>query len=173
MKLTALAALLFLPACSSLQPRDFAGGRPVFDPTEFFTGKTQSSGLMQTRGGAPIQRVTTETRGEWHGDVLHLEQDLVLGAEKLHRSWRIRRVDAHHFTATANDMIGRAEGEAWGDVFHWSFTLALTPGNPLGRVRMSQWMVLQPDGRTMVNHSSIRKFGVEVAQVTEQFRRVR
>jgi hypothetical protein len=36
---------------------------------------------------------------------------------------------------------------------------------------MSQWMYLQPDGKTMVNHSTIRKFGIVVAQVTEQFRK--
>jgi hypothetical protein len=36
---------------------------------------------------------------------------------------------------------------------------------------MSQRMYLQPDGKTMVNHSTIRKFGIVVAQVTEQFRK--
>jgi hypothetical protein len=68
-------------------------------------------------------------------------------------------------------MVGTASGEAHGNVFHWSLTLALSPGNPLANVRMSQWMYLQPDGRTLLNHSTIRKFGVVVAQVTEQFRR--
>jgi len=67
-------------------------------------------------------------------------------------------------------MIGAARGEAYGNVFHWSFRLALSPGNPLGNVRMTQWMYLQPDGRTMVNHTTIRKLGIVVAQVTEQFR---
>ena len=68
-------------------------------------------------------------------------------------------------------MIGTIEGESQGNAFHWRFTLALSPGNPLGNVSMSQWMYLQPDGRTMINHSTIRKFGIVVAQVTEQFRR--
>ena len=30
-------------------------------------------------------------------------------------------------------------------------------------------MYLQPDGRSMINHTTIRKLGFLVAQVTEQF----
>jgi hypothetical protein len=67
--------------------------------------------------------------------------------------------------------VGTARGDAYGNVFHWSFTLALSLGNPLANVRMSQWMYLQSDGKTMVNHSTIRKFGIVVGQVTEQFRK--
>ncbi len=151
---------------------EFQDGRPVLDPAEFFTGRANSLGVMENRRGAPVKRVTTTTTGHWEGATLHLEQDIVVGdAKPQHRSWRIRRLDAHHFAATANDMVGTASGEAYGNVFHWSFTLALSPGNPLANVQMSQWMYLQPDGRTLVNHSTIRKFGIVVAQVTEQFRR--
>ncbi len=151
---------------------DFAGSKPVLDPAQFFTGHARSSGVMENRGGAPQKRVTTVTTGTWEGATLHLEQDLLIGdAQSQHRSWRIRKIDAHHFEATANDMVGTAHGEAYGNVFHWSFTLALSPGNPLANVQMSQWMYLQPDGRTLINHSTIRKFGIVLAQVTEQFRR--
>jgi hypothetical protein len=153
--------------------RAFADQRPIFDPIKFWSGRTRSSGVMETRGGAPMQTVRTETRGHAEGDVFHLEQDLTFGGGKRsHRSWRMRRIDAHHFTATANDMVGEARGEAWGNAFHWSFTLALSPGNPLSHVRMSQWMYLQPDGRTLLNHTTIRKAGFVVAQVTEQFQPV-
>lgn len=151
---------------------EFAGGRPVLDPAQFFSGHARSTGVMENRGGAPTQPVTTTTTGTWEGATLHLEQDLFVGdAKPQHRSWRIRKSDAHHFEATANDMVGTARGEAYGNVFHWSFTLALSPGNPLVNVQMSQWMYLQPDGRTLINHTTIRKLGLVLAQVTEQFRR--
>lgn len=151
---------------------DFASSKPVLDPAQFFSGHARSSGVMENRGGAPSKPVTTTTTGTWEGATLRLEQDLVIGdAQPEHRSWRIRRIDAHHFEATANDMVGTARGEAYGNVFHWTFTLALAPGNPLAQVQMSQWMYLQPDSRTLINHSTIRKFGIVVAQVTEQFRR--
>ena len=115
---------------------------------------------MENRSGSPREIVRTKTAGRWEGDTLRLEQELVLGDGKSqHRSWRIRKLDAHRYEATANDVVGRVEGEAYGNVFHWSFTLALCPGHPLADVQMSQWMYLQPDGNTMMNHSTIRKFG--------------
>ena len=166
-----LAAALAITSCASLQIADFASGRPTLDPTRFFTGETHSSGVMENRSGAPIEIVTTSTAGHWEGDTLVLAQELGIGKKHEHRSWRIRRLDAHHFEATANDMIGGARGLAYGNVFTWSFTLALSPGNPLANVQMTQWMYLQPDGRTLLNHSTIRKLGVVVAQVTETFRK--
>ena len=45
------------------------------------------------------------------------------------------------------------------------------PPNPLARVQMTQWMYLQPDGRTMINRDSIRKAGVILAYATEEFRK--
>lgn len=167
-----VCAVFSLTSCASRKPSDFQTGRPLFDPVEFFSGRTSSSGFRETRRGAPVEKVSTQTVGSRKGDVLHLEQELQFGdGKRQQRSWRIRRIDAHHFEATANDIVGVARGEAYGNVFHWSFTLALSPGNPLMNVRMSQWMYLQPDGRTMINHSTIRKAGFVVAQVTEQFRR--
>ncbi len=161
-----------LTSCASMKPSDFSDGRPLFDPATFFTGHAKSFGVLENRAGTPKQRVRTETSGKWAGASLELEQDLIFGdGKRQHRSWRIRRVDAHHYEATANDVIGTIHGESFGNVFHWSFKLALSPGNPLGNVRMSQWMYLQPDGQTMINHSTISKLGVVVAQVTEQFRR--
>ena len=172
LRLSLASGLIFIGGCAAaLKPADFDAGRPIFDPTTFFAGHTRSSGVIENRKGSPTGRVTTETQGVWDGDTLQLEQQLVFGdGRRQHRSWRVRKIDAHRFTATANDVVGTIRGEAYGNVFHWSFTLA-SPGNPFGRLRMSQWMYLQPDGRTMINHSTIRKAGIVVAQVTEQFRR--
>lgn len=166
------AATLF-SSCASLKVSDFESSRPIFEPTAFFSGRTSSFGVMENRGGAPTRRVTTATHGHWVGETLYIEQDLTFGAggKRQHRSWRIRKLDPHRYEATANDIVGVARGEARGNAFHWRFTLALLPGNPLGNVSMTQWMYLQPDGQTMINHSTIRKFGVLVAQVTEEFRR--
>lgn len=168
-----LLLLTGLVSCSALKPSDFRDSQPAFDPTLFFSGMTESTGVMENRAGAPIQRVTTKTSGIWKDGVLHIEQDLLFDEGKpSHRSWKIRKIDAHHFEASANDMVGVARGEAYGDVFHWTFTLATIPGNPLANVRMSQWMYLQPDGQTMLNHTTITKAGIVLRQVTEQFQRV-
>ncbi len=171
-----LAALLLCSSVAasagSLSPRDFAAGRPLFDPIRFYTGHTRSWGIFEDRAGAATKRITTETWGRMVGRELVLEQNLnIEGEPQSHRSWRIRRLDAHHFAATASGIIGEARGEAYGNAFQWSFTLAVKPGNPLYQVTMTQRMYLQPDGRTMINRDTVRKFGVLLAEVTEEFRR--
>lgn len=166
MPVVALAA-----SCSTMEPRDFAADSPAFDPMEFFSGTTESRGVMENRSGEPVGRVLTRTRGKQRGDVLFIEQDLEIDGKNSHRSWQLRRIDEHHYEATANDIVGVARGEAFGNVFHWSFMLDAVPGNPLGHVRMSQWMYLQPGGRTLVNHTTFSKLGVKLRQVTEQFQK--
>jgi hypothetical protein len=151
-----LGALFMLTGCVAMKVAEFESGRPLLDPAQFFAGRTSSSGVLEDRGGAPMKRVTTQTAGRWEGDWLYLEQDLETGGKKQHRSWRIRKLDAHHYEATANDLVGMARGEAYGNVFHWSFTLALSPRNPFAQVRMSQWMYLQ---RTAALCSIIRRSG--------------
>lgn len=153
-----------------MKPKDFARGQPRLEPEKFFASHTRSWGVLETRNGAPTQTFTTETWGRMEGGTLRMEQDLAFaGGKRQHRSWRLRRLDAHRYEATANDVIGVARGEASGNVFRWSFDLELSPGNPLTRVRLTQWMYLQPDGRTLVNRDTIRKAGIVVAQITEQF----
>jgi len=82
-----------------------------------------------------------------------------------------RRLDAHRYSATANDVVGTGTGEAHGNAFRWEYTVALQPGNPLSHVRLKQWMYLQDDGRIVLNRGTIRKFGLQVAQVSEVLRR--
>lgn len=102
-----------------MKPSDCDTGRPIFDPIAFFTGRTSSSGVQENRAGAPVKRVTTQTTGRQEGGVLILEQDLQVGeGEPSHRSWRVRRIDAHRYEGTANDIIGVARGQAHGNVVH-------------------------------------------------------
>jgi hypothetical protein len=167
----ALALLgLVSSGCASRPVTSFAGGRPVFDPGEFFLGRTHSWGIIESRSGEPSQVIATQTEGHWKGDVFYFEQDLSFEkGKRSHRSWQIRRVDAHHYVATGTGIVGEARGSAYGNVFHLEFKMDIAPGNPLGRVHMSQWMYLQPDGRTMINRDTLTKGGVIVAHITEQF----
>ncbi|MBA3960693.1 MAG: DUF3833 family protein [Chthoniobacterales bacterium] len=168
-----LGAALSLAGCASFSTSELslAHEGPALDPIAFFAGRTVSAGMIENTITGSKRRVTTETRGHRDGNTLRLEQNLTFSdGSRQHRSWRIRKLDAHHYEATANDMVGAARGEADGNAFHWSFTLALSPGNPLANVRMSQAMFLQPGGRSLINHTTIRKLGIVVAKIDETFR---
>jgi hypothetical protein len=161
--------VLALAGCAPALPvSHFAGMQPDFDPLVFWTGHKTSWGVIENRAGAPTETIVTDCHGTPDGaDSLHMVQTLTEGdGTTTHRDWHLRRLDAQHFTATANDMAGEASGTSAGRVFHWRW-IWRRPG-PLGSVTMDQWMYAEPGG-TMVNRTTIRKLGIIVAEVTEQF----
>ncbi len=170
---TALVATLLVAACSeSLPIEKFAGSGPSFDPVTFWTGHTHSWGVLENRFGAPTQIVTTDCVGTAEGaDGLHMVQHLDVGdGTPQTRDWHMRRLGGGTFAATANDIVGTAQGQADGRAFHWSWVLQTKPGDSLYDVTMDQWMYLMDDVG-MVNRTTIRKLGVILAEVTEQFSR--
>lgn len=171
----AFFVLLCLAGCSDPLPvQSFAATRPGFDPVAFFTGRVRSWGVLEDRSGQPTSIVETECDGVADGpDGIRMTQTLRIGTdEPVTRAWRMRRVAPGRFEATANDMVGTATGTAAGRAFHWEWTLALSPGNPLKNVTMDQWWYLQPDG-SMLNRTTVRKLGFIAAEVTEHFVPVR
>jgi hypothetical protein len=174
MRLAVLTALA-LSACDKPLPVDhFAGTTPAFDAVAFWTGHHRSWGVLENRGGQPTDTVVTDCLGTIQPDgSLHMVQSLTLGDGTMqHRDWHLWRTGPGAFSATSNDMVGEAHGTASGRVFHWTWVLALSPGNPLTNVTFEQWMYLE-EGGAMLNHTTIRKLGVTVAQVSEEFQVVK
>ncbi len=169
-----LALCAVLTGCGKPQHvSQFNGTSPAFDPVAFWTGHIQSWGVVEDRGGAPSETIQTNCIGEPEGPAgLHLRQTLTESDGTVrHRDWHLRRTAPAAYSATANDMVGTAQGTAAGRAFHWDWTWASDPGNNLKNVIMHQWMYLMPDG-TMLNRTTITKLGFTVAQVTERFARV-
>jgi hypothetical protein len=165
---------LTLAACGKpMQVGQFAGTSPAFDPITFWSGHHRSWGVLENRDGAPTDTVVTDCVGAALPDgSLHMAQTLTLGDGSITpRDWHLWRTGPGAFAATANDMVGEAHGTAAGRVFHWSWSLALSPGNALKTVTMDQWMYLYPDG-TMMNRTTISKLGLTVAQVSERFEKL-
>lgn len=170
--LLAAALPMVLGSCASPSLETFKDEQPQFKPEEFFSGHTRSWGTFETRSGKPTKIIETKTMGRWDGSVLLFEQDIFIAhKKKSHRTWVIRKLDDHHYSATGTGIVGTARGEARGNAFHLEFTLDALPGNPLGRVHMSQWMYLQADGLSMINRATISKAGVTLTEITEHFRK--
>jgi hypothetical protein len=167
-----LALLLAAAGCAGLRPESFAQAQPRFEPEKFFTGSCRSWGVIEDRSGRPRSRFRTEMMGRWENGELVITQDFTFeDGRRQQRVWHLRRIDEHHYQATANDTVGISEGLAFGNVFHWEYTLALNPRNVLTHVRFKLWMYLQPDGETMINRVVITKLGVTLAETTEYFHR--
>lgn len=167
--------LAVLAGCGGgpMSPEALRGaGGPALEPERYFEGRTTSFGVFENSGGAPTGRFSTEAEGRREGDALVLDQTIRLGDGSVQRrQWRLRRVDAHRYEATAGPVVGTAVGEANGRVFHWTYTLSLPPGDWLRRVEFEHWMHLADDGETLLNRFTVRKLGVVVARASEVFHR--
>lgn len=150
---------------SALTPSAFDGGQPEMRPETFFAGATNSSGVLENRAGAPTQRFHVKGVGHLLPDgSFQLDQvvDLDPGPPKT-RTWILRRVGPHQYSASLTDASGPVEGEAYGDLFHLRYPMK-TPAWG----QMEQWMYLQPDGRTVVNEATISVLGIVVAHLSER-----
>ena len=170
MRWAALALAMGLLGCNEAVPvSSFRDAAPAIDPIRFFTGHVASWGVLENRAGQPTRIVKTDCVGDVRDDTLRLTQLLFIGEDApVTRTWQMRRTAPGRYEATANDMVGSATGEAAGRAFHWTWTLATSPGNPLKNVHMDQWWYLLDDG-SMLNRTTIRKLGVIVAEVSEHF----
>ncbi|MGY3088242.1 hypothetical protein ACVWYF_001275 [Hymenobacter sp. UYAg731] len=168
--LAALLPLFVLASCSSLKPESFSSTTPIIDPVMFFGGHTHSTGVIESRSGKPSERITTQTAGVFANGILHMEQDLHSEDSKpTHRTFDLKIIDAHHVDATGSDVVGTAHGALYGNYFTWSFRLKIADKGLVQHVNMTQCMYLMPDGKTLIIRSIIRKFGIIVKEITEQF----
>ncbi|MEO6406951.1 MAG: DUF3833 family protein [Ferruginibacter sp.] len=166
----ALLILFVLSCCSTLKPESFSSSTPILDPVKFFGGHTSSAGVMEARSGKPSVRITTKTAGIYTHGILSIEQDLYPeNGKQNHRSFNLKLVDAHHVEGTGSDIAGTARGELYGNYFTWRFRLKIAGKGLVQHVNMTQYMYLMPDGKTLIIRSVVRKFGMIVKQITEQF----
>jgi len=71
---------------------------------------------------------------------------------------------------TAADVKGESVGVLAGNALHWQYTLLLPIDGNRYEVQFDDWMFLI-DEHSMLNRSSMSKFGVELGQVTLFFRK--
>lgn len=164
-----LFVLCVLTGCSTLKPESFQSKEPVLDPVNFFSGHTHSAGVIEASNGKPAQRITTKTAGVYANGILNIEQDLYTENEKpKHRNFQFKRIDEHHLEGTGSD-ISNARGELYGNYFTWNYRLKIADKGLVQHVNMTQYMYLMPDGKTLIIRSVVRKFGIIVKEITEQF----
>ena len=160
---------LCLLGCLSVKPMTgFASQTPQLAPEVFFAGSAHSWGVLETRSGAPSKTFHVESEGHGEPDgSFRLDQTVTFDGEPSRaRSWSLRRIGPHAYTASLTDAAGEVSGEAYGPLFHLRYAMK----SPLGGV-MEQWMYLQADGRTVLNEATIRVAGLTVARLSERISR--
>lgn len=170
--IAALAIAAGLTAgCAGPRADSYREERPVLDLKEYFQGDIDAWGIFQKRSGEVARRFTVDIKASWEGDVGTLEEDFVYSdGSTSRRVWTIRKIDEHSYVGTADDVVGEARGEAYGNALRWRYVLALEVDGRTWNVHFDDWMFLMDD-RVMLNRSVMSKFGIRLGEVTLAFRR--
>jgi Protein of unknown function (DUF3833) len=161
--------LFLAQGCSSIDPKLYAKETPVLDLREYLNGPLEASGMFQDRKGVVIKRFHVKMVGTWSNNVGRLEEDFVYSDSTTQRRvWTITKLDDHTYTGTADDVIGSAKGEAYGNALNWSYTLALPVDGTIYHVRFDDWMFLM-DEKIMLNRAVMSKWGYRLGDVTLSF----
>jgi hypothetical protein len=139
----------------------------VGSPLErFFIGTTEGSGsvdvIVSGRHG-----MRDRTRGRMDaGGALLLDQIVEEeGKPARRRTWRLVRAGGNRITGTVSDVRGAVAGEIGETTLHLLYRLEEGPS-------VEQWIALRPGGRAAQNRMTFHRFGLKVATVESEIRKV-
>ena len=162
MRSAAAAALLLTGCATTIQLP--AAPNAAFDPILFFTGRSHGDGTVDTVTNPPVP-LTVDSIGRRQGATLVLDQIIRQGAKPPRvRRWTMRRLAPGRYTGTLTDAVGPVSVDVAGPRATIRYTMR-------GGMRVEQQLALQADGRTLLNHLQVRRFGFRLATVTETIRK--
>ena len=176
MKKLSLIILTFLWSCllSSCAMTDvshYKNATPVLDLEKYFIGTTDAWGMFQQRDGTVEKRFKVVIEGKRVDGQLVLDERFKYDdGTTQQRIWRLSKQADGSWRGLADDVKGEALGKTAGNALNWHYTLLLPVNGTVYEMKMDDWMYLL-DENTMINRTSMSKFGVEVGQISLFFRR--
>jgi len=171
--LTLMSFGLLCAGCSSVAPKQYEKEKPLLDLSHYLNGPLVAYGMFQNRKGEVVKRFHVKMMGTWSNNVGRLEEDFIYSdGTKQRRVWTITRLDDHTYTGTADDVVGVAHGEAYGNALNWRYTLALPVDDQVYNVKFDDWMFLIDD-EVMLNRAVMSKWGFRLGEVTLSFKKIK
>ncbi|SLN71914.1 hypothetical protein ROA7450_03977 [Roseovarius albus] len=151
-------------------PEDYAGTGPDFSLKDHLSGLILSEGIIYGPNGRVANSFVAKMEGKWEGDSGTLTENFTYSNGKIQqRKWYLTIGPENTFTATADDIIGEANGVISGSTVMLSYKIVL-PQDAGGHVlNVKDWMYLTENG-IIINKSELRKFGVKVAELVATMR---
>lgn len=158
--------VLILSGVLAFIPPSHAAPARRFDPAAFFSGRTVGDArikiIMRRAHGMQVQSTgKVEADGTLSVSQVVAEE----GKPVKKRAWRIREVKPGHYTGTLSDAVGPVTGTLENDVLRLRFAIK-------GGMKAENVLRLRPDGQSVHNVMTVRKFGITVATLDETIRRV-
>ncbi|MGN8140130.1 DUF3833 domain-containing protein [Pseudomonas sp. 22105] len=166
-----LTLILSIASCTNVDVTRYADQQPALDLQRFFSQPVKAWGMFQKRGGEVTKRFEVNIVSRREGNNLILdERFLYSDGTRQHRVWTLTPEGQGRWSGRAGDVVGVAQGQVAGNTLHWRYRLNVPVDDSTYEMSMDDWMYLM-DEDTLINRTSMSKFGVEVGQVTLFFRR--
>jgi hypothetical protein len=160
---------LILGGCDVNNIQDYKDNTPALRMEDYFAGEVKGYGLVQKASGAVRRRFVVDMQGQWKGNKGTLDEHFVFDdGEKQERRWHLTKIDEHHFTGTAHDVIGVAQGEQYGNVIHMIYVLRVPYNNKTIDLDMDDWLY-RVNEHVVLNNAGMKKFGFSVGKLTASF----
>ena len=142
-----------------------------FDLLSYFEGNTTACGVFEGRTGALKRRFVVEMTGRAEGSALVLEEHFLFdNGERQDRTWTLTRGDGQNFTGVCEDSVSEATGSFEHGRATLCSSLRLEVGRRLVAMRFDDVFYNAGDG-TVLNRSTVTKWGIRVGQVLILFRK--
>ena len=167
---SALLGLFMLAGCATPGVDAYRGEKPQLDIKKYFNGTVDGWGMVQDRSGKVLRRFHVVIESSWSGDTGTLDESFDWSdGKKEKRVWTIVK-SGERYSGSAADVVGSAVGEAAGNALRWTYVLKLPVDQGGHAVDVDDWMYLV-DEDTLLNRSTINKFGIRFAEITIGFRK--
>lgn len=169
--LAAFFTCLMIVACTA-DIEDYRDTKPNFELFEYFNGKSIAWGMIQDYTKFQTRRFEVSIIGTVDGDTLTLVEDFVFDdGEESQRIWHIERLGSGQYQGRADDIVGIATGVEVGNALRWQYDFELQLEDSSVVVAFDDWLYRQDEGHVF-NLTKIKKFGIEVGQITLFFQKI-
>ena len=132
--------------------------KPKLDMVAFFTGRTAADNILRVVFSAAAS-LNVECLGRVEGKEFVMVETVHEGTKPARqRKWVIQEVGPGHYSGSMTEAVGPVDVTVSGDTAQIHYVMK-------GGLDVAQTLVLQPDGRTLLNHIAVHKFGLRFAKV--------
>jgi Protein of unknown function (DUF3833) len=135
-----------------------AEAAPKLDMVAFFSGRTEADNILRVVF-KPATSLNVECVGRVEGKQFVMIETVHEGTKPARqRKWVIQEVGPGHYSGSMTEAVGPVDVSVSGDTAQVKYVMK-------GGLDVAQTLVLQADGRTLLNHIAVRKFGMRFGRV--------
>jgi hypothetical protein len=152
---------------------DFEGKGPAFTPEDYFAGRLEGWGVMESPLGGLQKRYTVRAEGRLEGGVIHFTETWTFDDGHVDTlNWTIRPLGGGRYAGSESRIDGEAEGERAGFAFRWKYARETPqPDGKSIKLNFDDWF-WRIDERVVVVKGTAGRLGLPFATAHVTYRKL-